>query len=144
MATLFVSVLFSLAACLRTLHLCMLISFLQRSNSGHRVRLGMTDRVLWVWLSGLWTDWRSTLIILKPWTVIAWLLQGFRLYWRWKSRHDQGCPSVSREVRDLIRRMSLANPHWGAPRIHGELMKLGISISQTTVAKYMVPYRKRL
>jgi hypothetical protein len=67
---------------------------------------------------------------------------GFRLYWTWKSRQHGGRPSVSDEVRDRIRRMSLANPRWGAPRIHGELMKLGISVSQATVAKYMVRHRK--
>ena len=81
-------------------------------------------------------------MIVKPETVIGWHRQGFRLYWRWKSRHPAGRPSVSSEVVDLIRRMSLANPRWGAPRIHGELMKLRISISQATVAKYMPRHRK--
>src|SRR6202165_5074398 len=103
---------------------------LQRSSRGHKLRLSSADRVLWVWLSRLWTEWRSALIIVKPETVIGWHRQGFRLYWKWKSRHPAGRPSVSSEARDLIRRMSLANPRWGAPRIHGELMKLGISISQ--------------
>ncbi len=115
---------------------------LQRSNRGHRLRLHNSDRLLWVWLSRLWTGWRSALIIVKPETVIAWHRVGFRLYWRWKSRHGVGRPSVSQEVRDLIRRMSLANPRWGAPRIHGELLKLGIQVSQATVAKYMVRHRK--
>ena len=81
------------------------------------------------------------LIIVKPETVIGWHRWGFRLYWKWKSRHPAGRPSVSSEVADLIRRMSLANPRWGAPRIHGELMKLGISISQATVSKYMARHR---
>ena len=63
--------------------------------------------------------------------------RGFRLYWRWKSRRCEGRPSVSPEVRNLIRQMSLANPRWGAPRIHGELLKIGIEVSQATVAKYM-------
>src|ERR1700682_1490849 len=114
----------------------------ERSRRGHNLRLRWTDRALWVWLSRLWNDWRSALLMVKPETVIAWHRQGFRLYWRWKSRHGEGRPSVSSEVRDLIRRMSLANPRWGAPRIHGELLKLGIQVSQTTVAKYMVRYRK--
>ncbi len=115
---------------------------LQRSSHGHRGRLGLADRVLWVWLSRLWNDWRSTLLIVKPETVIAWHRQGFRLYWRWKSRRNDGRPSVSPEVRNLIRQMSLANPRWGAPRIHGELLKIGIEVSQATVAKYLARHRK--
>jgi putative transposase len=100
------------------------------------------DRALWVWLSRLWTEWRSALIIVKPETVIGWHRQGFRLHWRWKSRHPAGRPSVSGEVRDLVHRMSLANPRWGSPRIHGELLNLGSQVSQATVAKYMVRHRK--
>src|ERR1035437_10093050 len=115
---------------------------LQRSSRGHRLRLARADRLLWVWLLRLWSGWRSALIIVKPETVIAWHQKGFRLYWRWKSRDPVGRPSVSREVIDLIRKMSLANPRWGAPRIHGELLKLGFEPSQATVAKYMVPHRK--
>ena len=116
---------------------------LQRSNRGHRLRLAvLLIDFLWVWLSRLWRDWRSALIIVKPETVIAWHRQGFRLYWRWKSRHSLGRPSVSGEVIDLIRKMSLANPRWGAPRIHGELLKLGFELSQATVAKYMVRHQK--
>ncbi len=114
---------------------------LQRSNR-HRVRLSFGDRIFWVWLSRLLGEWRSVLVIVKPETVIAWHRKGFRLYWAWKSRHRDGRPSVSNEVRDLIRRMSLANARWGAPRIHGELLKLGIEVSQATVAKYMVRTRK--
>src|SRR4030088_130792 len=101
---------------------------LQRSSRGHR-RLRWTDRILWVWLSRLWNDWRSALLLVKPETVIAWHRKGFRLYWNWKSRHLEGRPSVSNEVRTLIRKMSLANSRWGAPRIHGELLKLGIQVS---------------
>jgi putative transposase len=150
MFTLFASLLFFVPACFRTraalqveiLALRHQLLVLQRSSRGHKLRLGSADRALWVWLSHLWTEWRSALIIVKPETVIGWLRQGFRLYWRWESRLGEGRPSVSSEVRDLIRRMSLANPRWGAPRIHGEIMKLGISISQTTVANYMVRHRK--
>src|SRR6266403_1585199 len=115
---------------------------LQRSNRGHKLRLGWADRVLWVWLSRLWNDWRSALLLVKPETVIARHRQGFHLYWRWKSRCCEGRPTVSPEVQNLIRHMSLANPSWGAPRIHGELLKLGIQVSQATVAKYMVRHRK--
>ncbi len=91
----------------------------------------------------LWGQWRSALVIVKPETVIAWQRKGFRLYWRWKSRAGKsGRPCVSREIRELIRRMSTANPLWGAPRMHGELLKLGIQISQATVAKYMMRQQK--
>src|SRR3989475_1611524 len=115
---------------------------LQRSSGGHRLRLSRADRFLWVWLARFWSGWRSALVIVKPETVIAWHRKGFRLYWKWKSRHPPGRPSVSLEVIDLIHRMSLANPRWGAPRIHGELLKLGFELSQATVAKYLVRHRK--
>jgi putative transposase len=114
---------------------------LQRSNRGHRLRWGRADRLLWVWLARFWSGWRRALAIVKPETVIAWHRQGFRLYWRWKSRHPLGRPSVSSEVIELIRKMSLANPRWGAPRVHGELLKLGFELSEATVAKYMVRRR---
>ncbi len=118
------------------------LSVLQRSNHGRRIRLRATDRILWVWLSRLWAGWRSALVIVKPETVIAWHRQRFRFYWRWKWQHAEGRPTVSQELRDLIRRMGLANPRWGAPRIHGELLKLGIPVSQATVAKYMARHKK--
>ena len=115
---------------------------LQRANRDRRLQLTAADRLLWVWLSRLWTGWRSALVIVKPETVIAWHRRGFRLYWSWKSRHRQGRPSISRELSDLIRKMSLANPRWGAPRIHGELSKLGFVLAEATVAKYMARPRK--
>ena len=115
---------------------------LQRSSRGQRLRLRVFDRLFWVGLSRLWSGWQSVLLIVKPETVISWHRKGFRLYWAWKSRHRQGRPNVSTEIRDLIRKMSAANPRWGAPRIHGELLKLGLEVSQATVAKYMVRHRK--
>ena len=102
---------------------------LQRLNRGHRLRFGIADRLLWVWLSHLWNGWQSALVIVKPESVIAWHRQGLRLYWRWKSTPDPLCRVVSREVLDLIRKMSLANPAWGTARIHGELLKLGFELS---------------
>lgn len=81
-------------------------------------------------------------MIVKPATVIAWHRQGFRLWWTWKSRRRTGRPPVPREVHDRMRTMSLANPRWGAPRIHGELLKLGIDVSQATVATYMIRHRR--
>ena len=100
-----------------------------------RVRLTRSDRLLWVWLSRVWRGWRSAVVIVKPETVLAWHRQGFRLLWTWKSRHRPGRPAVPSDVRALIRAMSEVNPLWGAPRIHGELLKLGIDVCQATVAK---------
>src|SRR5450755_3669591 len=118
------------------------IGVLHRS-ARKRPKLTSRDRIFWVCLSRLWRDWRSTLVIVKPDTVVAWHRKGFRLFWTWKVRHGQpGRPAVSQEVRDLIRTMSRANPLWGAPRIHGELLKLGIDIGETSVSKYMVRRRK--
>jgi hypothetical protein len=117
------------------------IGVLQRAAP--RPRLGQADRVFWVWLSRLWSNWQSALAIVKPQTVIGWHRRGFRLYWHWKSRPGKpGRPHLSAEVRDLIRTMSAANPLWGAPRIHGELLKLGLDVSQATVARYMVRHRR--
>ena len=113
---------------------------LERSRP-RRLRLTGADRVLWVWLSRVWQGWRAAMVIVTPETVIAWHRQGFRLFWRWKSRH-RGRPTASAEVRTLIRTMSGANPLCGAPRIHGELLKLGIEISQATVGKYMIWHRR--
>src|ERR1700680_3695591 len=118
------------------------LQILQRANRNHRFKLSAADRTLWVWLSRFWPGWRSALWIVKPETVIAGHRKGFRLYWTWKSRVPNGRPSVPQEIRDLIRRMRLANPRWGAPRIHGEMLKLGIEVSQGTVAKYMIRHRK--
>jgi len=118
------------------------IGVLQRSVK-KRPKLTAADRILWAWLCGIWSDWRSALVIVKPETVIAWHRKGFRLFWTWKIRHGQlRRPAVPREVRDLIRKMSRENPLWGAPRIHGELLKLGIDIGQTSVGKYMLRHRK--
>jgi transposase InsO family protein len=91
----------------------------------------------------VWDHWRSALLIVQPETVVGWHRKGFRLFWLWKIRQGKpGRPAVSREVRDLIRTISRANPLWGAPRIHGELLKLGIKISEPTVSKYMIRSRK--
>src|ERR1700676_4979502 len=96
---------------------------LRRQRPG-RPRLFAIDRLLWVWLYRLWPRCLDTMVLVKPATVVQWHRQGFRLFWRWRSR--TGRPSVDSEIRKLIREMSSANPLWGAPRIHGELLKLGI------------------
>jgi len=80
-------------------------------------KLTSADRLLWAWLSGVWGDWRSALVIVKPETVMAWHRKGFRLFWTWKVRRGQpGRPPVSKDIRELIRKMSRENPLWGAPR----------------------------
>ena len=109
-----------------------------RRQAPRRLRLCRTDRLLWVWLSQAWSEWRHAVQIVSPDTVLRWHRRGFALYWRWKSRpRGTGRPAVAADLRDLIRQMRAANPLWGAPRIHGELRKLGIDISQATVAKYL-------
>jgi putative transposase len=109
------------------------LTVLRRTNQ--RASLSTADRLVWVVFLRAWARWRSALVIVKPETVIAWHRKGFRLYWSWKSRAGKsGRPRVSQEIRELIGQMSTANPLWGAPRIHGELLKLGIEISQATVA----------
>jgi transposase InsO family protein len=106
-----------------------------------RLRLRIIDRLVLGWVCRLFPNARDALAVVQPETVLRWHRAGFRSYWRWKSRRRPGRPPVSAEIRELIRTMSLANPLWGAPRIHGELLKLGIDVGQTSVAKYMT--RKR-
>jgi transposase InsO family protein len=107
-----------------------------------RPRLTEMDRIFWVLLSRLWTSWRHSLLVVRPQTVVGWHRQGFRRYWAWKSRRRFGRPAISADLGDLIRRISYANPLWGAPRIHGELLKLGIAVSQAMVSKYMLRPRR--
>ena len=109
---------------------------LQRSIP--RPRLRRQDRIFWLCLSRLWVNWRSSLLIVQPSTVIAWHRQGFRLYWRWKSRlGSPGRPPIDLEIRTLIRRMARENPTWGRRRIQAELRFLGYEVAALTVAKYM-------
>ena len=106
-----------------------------------RPRLRRRDRILWVWLSRLWSGWRSVLMIVQPDTVLRWHQQGFRLYWRWKSRARAGRPKIEAEIRNLIRRMSRENPSWGVPRIQSEVSLLGHTVSEATVRKYRTRQR---
>lgn len=112
------------------------LNVLQRKAPG-RARLSAADRLLLVWLYGLWPDLLGSIVIVRPETVVRWHRRGFRAFWRLKSRGVPGRPGIPKEIRDLIREISLANPLWGAPRIHGELLMLGIEVAQSTVAKYM-------
>jgi hypothetical protein len=100
-------------------------------------RLAVADRLLFVWLYRLFPSVLNAIAIVQPETIVRWHRAGFRHYWRWKSRARGGRPKVPTEIQRLIREMSLANRLWGAPRIHGELLKLGIEVAQSTVAKYM-------
>jgi transposase InsO family protein len=116
------------------------INVLRRANP-KRLRFGSIDRLILGGICWLFPKMYDTLAIVRPETVIRWHRAGFRLYWRWRSRRCRGRPTVSLEIRQLIREMSIVNPLWGAPRIHGELLKLGIDVGQTSVAKYMAERR---
>ncbi len=108
-----------------------------RRSAPKRLQLRASDRLLFVWLYRLWPGVLDTIVIVKPDTVVRWHRRGFRAFWRYMSRGRSGRPRIPKEIRDLFREVSLVNPLWGAPRIHGELLKLGIEVAQATVAKYM-------
>ena len=107
------------------------------SRKKKRPRLTRLDRILWVWLSWFWKGWRDVLVIVKPDTVVHWHRRIWSILWRWKSRRKLGRPQIAPEIRELIKRLATDNPLWGAPRIHSELLMLGIKVSESTVAKYM-------
>ena len=108
-----------------------------------RPRLRTADRRFWVFLSRAWPNWRKSLLLVRPETVVGWHRRGFRLYWSWNAKRKRlGRPGMNRDVRGLARTMTEANPLWGAPRIHGVLMKLGIEISERTVSRLMPKRRK--
>ena len=103
-----------------------------------RSRLSVWDQVFWVFLRRVWSRWAEVLVVVKPETVVRWHRAGFRLYWRWLSRRRElGRPRIGSEIRQLIARMASENPLWGAPRIHGELVKLGFDVSERTVSRYL-------
>jgi transposase InsO family protein len=106
-----------------------------------RIRLTNHDRLFFIQLYRWFPAILQALTIIRPETIVRWHRAGFRGYWRWKSRPRGGRPQIDRELRVLIRRMSVENPLWGAPRIHGELLKLGFEVAQSSVAKYMVKRR---
>ena len=117
------------------------LNVLRRKSPG-RLAFSSIDRLVFAGMYALAPNILDALKIVKPETVLRWHRAGFRAYWRWKSRSRGGRPSIPAEIRDLICKMSIANPLWGAPRIHGELLKLGIDVGQTTVAKYMAKTRR--
>jgi transposase InsO family protein len=108
-----------------------------RRRAPKQPHLNNTDRFLFVWLYHWFPSVLDAIAIVRPETIIRWHRAGFRAYWRWRSRNRAGRPKVSAELRTLIGEMSRANPLWGAPRIHGELLKLGFDVAQSTVARYM-------
>jgi putative transposase len=113
-----------------------------QKNAPRRLRLHRGDRLLWVVLYRFWSGWRRCLQMVEPDTVLRWHRRAFAWHWTRESRRLPGRPAVAANIRDLIRRMRQANPLWGAPRIHGELLKLGIAVAQSTVAKYLPRPRK--
>jgi hypothetical protein len=112
------------------------------ANCSKKLSFSAIDRLVFVGLYRLLPKVCDALAIVKPDTIVRWHRAGFRLYWRWKSRRRGGRPRMPLKICRLIREMSIANPLWGAPRIHGELLKLGIEVGQTTVAKYMAKGRR--
>jgi hypothetical protein len=116
------------------------LAILQQKSKTPRLR--KRDRIFWVWLSKLWSGWRSVLVIVQPDTVVGWNRQGFKLFWRWKSRGKPGRPRIEAEIRKLIRRMSRENPLWGTPRIQSELALLGHIVAASTVDQYRIHPRK--
>src|SRR5438445_8608579 len=113
---------------------------LQRKVRG-RAQFTNSDRLFFIQLYRWCPSVLKAMMIIRPETLVRWHRAGFRCYWRWKSRPAGGRPQIETELRALIRRMSVENPLWGAPRIHGELLKLGFEVAQSSVAKYMVKRR---
>ena len=108
-----------------------------------RPRLKPADRILWSWLSRIYSGWRDALVFVQPQTITAWRRRKFREHWTKLTRSGKlGRPATAKEMRDLIRRMSSANPLWGSPRILGELSRIGIVVAKSTVEKYMIRRRK--
>ena len=105
-------------------------------------RLRGSDRALLVWVVRLWPSLLDVVQVVQPETILRWHRAGFRTFWRWKSRNRVGRPKIDRELCELIRRISMENPLWGASRIHGELLKLGFKVAHSTVSKYMARGRR--
>jgi putative transposase len=112
------------------------LSVLHRKHP--RPRLRTTDRLFWIILHRFWHGWKNTLIIIKPDNVVSWHRAGFRIFWRFRSRSKKlGRPEITAEIRSAIRKMKSENSLWGAPRIHGELLKLGFDVSERSVSRYL-------
>jgi len=105
--------------------------------------LNLFDRLFWIGLRRFFSGWKNVLLIVKPDTVVAWHRASFRWYWRWRSRQRPGRPRITNELRDLIRRLAQENPGWGAPKIHGELLKLGFEVAERTISRYLRRVNRR-
>jgi len=116
------------------------LAILQQKSKTPRLRC--RDRIFWALLSRIWVNWRSVLLIVQPDTVVGWHRQGFKLFWRWKSREKPGRPKIEAEIQRLIQRMSRENPLWGKPRIQSELSLLGHIVAESTVDQYRIRPRK--
>lgn len=108
-----------------------------------RPQLNRLDRFFWTTLRRFWSRWADALLMVQPATVVGWHRASFRLYWRWRSRPRGGRPKITEEIRGLIRRWAEENPDWGAPKIHGELQKLGFVVSERTIGRYLRRLRRR-
>ncbi len=134
---------FNLIANLTAENLALRQQLIVLNRSIKRPQIKDKDRLFWIILFLFWRNWQDSLIVLKSETVVGWHKKGFRLFWKWKSRSKSpGRPRISQEIRNLIYKMAMANPLWGAPRIHGELLKLGIKISERTVSS-LIPRHPR-
>lgn len=125
---------------LQNLALRQQLAVLQRGSK--RPKATTWDRVFWVGLSQAWRGWKEACLLVKPATVVGWHRSGFRLFWRIRSRQRGGRPGLKPGLRNMICQMARENPLWGAPRIHGELLKLGVEVSEHSVARWM-PRRPR-
>jgi hypothetical protein len=120
---------------LEILFLTKQIEILQRTSP--KIKIKITDRIFFSLMKDLLSNWKERIFIVKPNTIIKWHREGFRIYWKRKSKAKGGRPKIDREVIGLIKQMANENPLWGVPRIHGELKKLGYDISQSIVQRYM-------
>ena len=118
------------------------VSVLKRKN--RRPKLTKLDRCFWIVVSRIWSDWKNSLLLVKPETVVEWHRRGFRLYWRLKSKAGPaGRSPISPELQQLIFRVARENPTWGAPRIHGELLMLGFDVAERTISRWVRRYPRK-
>src|ERR1035437_4944778 len=106
-------------------------------RTSNKLNINKSDRLFFSLLKGMLLNWKERLFIVKPDTLIRWHRKGFRIYWKWKSKDNSGRPKIEREVVTLIKQMASDNPLWGVPKIHGELLKLGFSVCESTVQRYL-------
>ncbi|MHC4268019.1 MAG: helix-turn-helix domain-containing protein [Planctomycetota bacterium] len=136
---------FNLIANLTAKNLALHQQLIMLNRSIKRPKFKAKDPLFWIILFYFWRNWKDPLILVKPETIVGWHKKGFKLFWKWKSRpNSPGRPRISQEIRNLIYKMAMANPLWVAPRIHGELLKLGINISERTVSSLIPKHPRKL